>query len=62
MTTLAWDGHHLAADRQCNGAFKSRARKLWRLGDGRLFGGAGEIEQILAVRAWLEKGGTNRAN
>lgn len=57
MSTVAWDGRSLAADRQCCGGFKARTTKVWRLPDGSLFGGAGIIEQILAVRAWLEEGG-----
>jgi hypothetical protein len=58
MTTVCWDGKTLAADRQCYGSFKTRARKAWKLRDGRLFGAAGTTEEILAVRAWLEEGGT----
>jgi hypothetical protein len=54
MTTVCWDGQTLAADRQCCASYKTRARKLWRLADGRLFGGAGIFEQVLAVRDWLE--------
>lgn len=57
MTTVAWDGRNLAADRQRCSSYKTRARKIWRLPDGRLFGGAGLFEQVLAVRAWLEEGG-----
>jgi ATP-dependent protease HslVU (ClpYQ) peptidase subunit len=44
----------LAADRQSYGTYKTRSRKLWRLRNGILFAGAGVIEQILAVRDWLE--------
>lgn len=57
MTTVCWDGETLAADRQCCASYKTRARKLWRLPDGRLFGGAGVFEQVIAVRQWLEEGG-----
>ena len=57
MSTIAWDGKTLAADRLCCGNFKSRARKVFRLRDGRFFGGAGNFEQVLAVRAWLDEGG-----
>jgi hypothetical protein len=57
VTTITYDGKTLAADRQCCSSFKRRARKLWKLPDGRLFGGAGVFEEVLAVRAWLEEGG-----
>lgn len=57
MSTVCWDGKTLAADRQCCATFKTRARKVWKLSGGRLFGGAGVFEQVLAVRAWLEDGG-----
>lgn len=50
-------GKTLAADRRCCSSFTTRARKVFRLPDGRLFGGAGVFEQVLAVRVWLEEGG-----
>jgi hypothetical protein len=57
LSTVAWDGRSLAADRQCCAHFKTRARKIFRLSDGRIFGGAGVFEQVLAVRDWLQDGG-----
>jgi hypothetical protein len=57
VTTIAYDGKALAGDRQCAGAFKTQTRKVWRLPNGSLFGGAGVTEQVLAVRAWLQEGG-----
>ena len=57
MSTVAYDGKSLAADKQCCATYKTRARKVFRLADGRLFGGAGVFEQVLAVRAWLNEGG-----
>jgi hypothetical protein len=57
MSTVTYDGKSLAADRLCVGSFKTRAKKVWRLSRGRLFGGAGITEQVLAVRAWLDEGG-----
>lgn len=57
MTTVCWDGETLATDRQSCGMYKTRSKKMWRLSNGDLFAGAGVIEQILAVRAWLEEGG-----
>jgi hypothetical protein len=57
LSTIAYDGKTLAADRLCVASYKTKARKLWKLSKGRLFGGAGITEQVLAVRAWLEDGG-----
>lgn len=57
MSTVAYDGKFLAADRQCCGQYKARTTKVWRLRNGSLFGGAGMMEQILAARVWLEEGG-----
>jgi hypothetical protein len=57
VSTICWDGKTLAADRQCSADFKTRAKKIFRLSRGRLFGAAGVFEQVLAVRDWLEEGG-----
>jgi len=57
VTTIAWDGKTLAADTL--GAIGECLRvcytKIFRLDDGRLFGGAGNYEDVLAVRDWLNK-------
>lgn len=57
MTTIAWDGQTLAADRQGTiGNLKTSCTKIFRLRDGRLFGGAGEHQDSLLVRDWLNGG------
>lgn len=58
MTTVCWDGVTLAADsRGTAGNFGFQSIKLWRLADGRLYAGAGDAQDLAAVRAWLESGG-----
>ncbi len=55
MTTVAWDGCTLAADtRITEGTLIQRGQKLFRLSDGRLFGGAGDLESIHVVVEYLE--------
>lgn len=56
MTTIAWDGQMLAADRQCS-LFRGSHLKIHRLKDGNLFGGSGDLRDSVAVREWLENGG-----
>lgn len=58
MTTLAYDGKTLAADRQITkgGARWSRTKKIHQLADGRWFAGAGSLDQCIAVRNWLDSG------
>lgn len=57
MTTVAWDGTSLAADRRCSGSAGSAAvGKIFRLKDGRLLAGAGTYDDIVEVVAWLEAG------
>lgn len=54
MTTVAWDGQQLVADRQINcGNGKGSCTKIFRLRDGRLFGATGEHQDALLVRDWL---------
>lgn len=58
MTTVAFDGKTLAADTMAiSGGLKRRTQKIFRLGDGRLFGGSGLYEEVLLVRDWLNDGG-----
>lgn len=46
----------MAADSlACNG-IKWRFRKLYRLPDGGIFGGAGSVQEVLAVVGWLRGG------
>lgn len=56
MTTVAWDGITLAADRQMS-LFRGSTTKIHRLVDGRLYGACGQLQDAVAVKEWLEKGG-----
>lgn len=54
MSTIAWDGHTLAADTRCTSSgLPYRVNKCCRLSDGSLFAGAGTMSAYEAVRAWL---------
>lgn len=58
MTTVAWDGKVLAADRLfISGEIKHYGAKVWRLKDGALFAGAGQGDVVISVRQWLEEHG-----
>lgn len=60
MTTIATDGKTMAGDGLGNidGLVTSKARvKVFRLLDGRIFGGAGATEDVAAARNWLNLGG-----
>lgn len=57
MTTVAWDGKTLAADTCMSGAYIAVFTKTFQLPDGRLFAGAGEIQDILLAVKWLTEGG-----
>lgn len=54
MTTIAWDGTSIAADRLCGGRYT--VAKLWRLPDGSVIGGAGLYDDIVEVVHWLASG------
>ena len=56
MTTVAWDGKTLACDSQGDrgGLRHGVPTKIWRLNDGRLFGGCGDWADVLDVLAWLD--------
>lgn len=54
MTTVAWDGETIAADRLCGSHYE--VGKLFRLKDGSVIGGAGTYDQIVEVVAWLNAG------
>lgn len=57
MTTIAWDGTVLAGDTlSVQHNLKCTVQKIWRLADGRLYGGAGEYQGVMAVKSWLENG------
>lgn len=54
MTTIAWDGRTIAADRRLGGW--QTANKLFRLRDGTIFAGAGRMDDVAEVLAWLQGG------
>lgn len=56
MTVIATDGKTLAADTQQNGQYIDRlpARKLYRLQDGSLAGGAGLVASVRKLIRWLD--------
>jgi 20S proteasome alpha/beta subunit len=57
MTTIAWDGHTLAADTRCSsGGMVFRVSKIRRCPDGRLIGGSGESGAVEAFMTWLQTG------
>lgn len=57
MTTIAWDGETLAADKLARyGSTRRTVTKIYRLRDGSLVGGAGEVTFINAVIEWLDAG------
>jgi hypothetical protein len=58
MTTAAWDGKSLAVDRRM--ADWMEVCKLFPLGDGRVLTGAGYLDEIAEVAAWLSAGGDDR--
>ncbi len=58
MTTVAFDGVSLCADSLVTmGTFRAgRANKIHKLADGRLFVASGHLDQIHAVKQWLDGG------
>lgn len=52
MTTIAFDGKTLAADRQSN-YHRSDVIKIFRVISGKVYGAAGRAEDALAVLEWL---------
>ncbi len=57
MTTIAYDGKTVAADRlMFDGQFASECTKLFKLPDGSLYAGAGRCSDTIAVRTWIECG------
>jgi hypothetical protein len=58
MTTIAWDGKTLAADRQLTtSGVRYATTKAHRLKDGSLFASCGTLENNAIVRRWLDDGG-----
>ena len=57
MTVIAWDGKTLAADTlMSDGSDQFQTIKIFRLKDGRLFGGAGHAGYAARVLEWLGNG------
>lgn len=58
MTTIAARAGMVAADSQITSGSgrKGRVRKLVRLSDGSIFGGAGAYQAVLKLRKWAESG------
>lgn len=57
MTTIAWDGRTLCADRQLTtSGVRYETTKAHRLKDGSLFASCGTLENNVAVRQWLNGG------
>ncbi|HEY9250904.1 MAG TPA: hypothetical protein VIO38_17305 [Rariglobus sp.] len=56
MTTIATDGKSMAGDglvNACQIVTGRSQRKVFRLQDGRIFGGCGKVPDVLRVRDWL---------
>lgn len=57
MTTIAWDGRTLCADRQLTtSGVRFETTKAHRLKDGSLFASCGALENNVAVKQWLNGG------
>lgn len=56
MTTIAWDGRTLAADRLCTAGYVSFevTPKIRRAPDGRLLGASGKVDVSCLFMDWLE--------
>lgn len=56
MTTVAWDGKTLAADKQAtNNGLRATVTKIWRVGQ-LLVGGSGSPDFIGEMLHWIERG------
>ena len=58
MTTIAWDGRIMAADRQAtreNGLISS-VQKLWRPKPNIIAGFSGALDECVALKAWFDNG------
>ncbi len=58
MTTVAWDGKTLAADKQAtNNGYGVKVTKIWKLNTGVIMAASGDLTLALELRYWLESGG-----
>lgn len=56
MTTIAWDGVSLAADKMSNSQGTiSTVTKIWRISN-HLIGGSGNFSSIMSLRNWFSNG------
>ena len=56
MTTIAWDGRYLAADKMTvNNGLSRITTKIWRIGD-LLVGVSGGLDSGMAMKNWIERG------
>ena len=55
MTTVAFDGRVLAADRLVSGGFPCSMGKIWKLKSGAYFTGCGSYDRMVEVADWLDK-------
>ncbi len=62
MTTIAWDGVSIAADRLAVGqdGIKRPTRKLYDVG-GYIFAGAGNQDEVVILSEWLAEGALSSA-
>lgn len=59
MTTIAWDGTVMAADRRISsGTVTYSTTKIRRAADGRLIGATGDFGVCTQMLDWLENGGS----
>lgn len=57
MTTIAWDGKTLAADKlAAYGNLKNTVTKIFRIGSGELVGCAGDFTFCLSLIEWVKQG------
>lgn len=59
MTTIAWDGTYLAADKQASGRYT--VGKVFPMADGSFLAGAGNYSQIIEIATWIATGGAEAA-
>lgn len=61
MTTIAWDGKSLVADRQTTkGSTRGTMCKIFQLNNNRFLAGAGDAVEINQVVHWMKAGGKKK--
>lgn len=56
MSTVAWDGKSLAADKQLTGSYKQCGWKITMMPDGVVAAGVGDTWRVLALFQWYSNG------